>query len=360
MSRESLGYVKLEWTCPKCGSRNPGPEKTCLSCGAPQPENVQFEQAQTQELIQDQAELAKAKAGADIHCAFCGARNPAGATTCSQCGADLKEGAKRQAGRVVGAFSTGPVKQVACPRCGTMNPETALKCAQCGAPTGVAPAPSKVSQPARSAKPSMLGIGLVAAFGALCLIAIVVFVVLSLRTEGQNGVVQGVHWTTSVIVEARLPAEHQDWVDEIPADAQVGNCTQKVYKVQDEPAPNANKVCGTSYTVDKGSGYAEVVQDCRYEIMKDYCTYTVLEWQTFDTVQMEGTDYTPVWAEPQLTGEQRLGTRSQEFEVSFGTDEGQYTYTTTDLNQFTEFQVGSEWILNINTFGSVVSVEPVQ
>ena len=51
MAQESLGFVKLEWTCPKCGSRNPGPEKTCLGCGAPQPQDVKFEQAETQVLI---------------------------------------------------------------------------------------------------------------------------------------------------------------------------------------------------------------------------------------------------------------------------------------------------------------------
>ncbi len=39
-----------------------------------------------------------ASAGADIHCGFCGTRNPATATICSQCGADLKEGKARQAG----------------------------------------------------------------------------------------------------------------------------------------------------------------------------------------------------------------------------------------------------------------------
>ena len=100
MPRESLGYVKLEWTCPNCGGRNPGPEKTCLSCGSPQPEDVQFEEAPDKELIQDEKELERAKAGPDIHCGFCGTRNPAGTLECSQCGADLVHGAiLRRGGR---------------------------------------------------------------------------------------------------------------------------------------------------------------------------------------------------------------------------------------------------------------------
>ena len=41
-SKESKGFIQTEWVCPNCNSRNPGPQKTCDSCGAPQPANVQF------------------------------------------------------------------------------------------------------------------------------------------------------------------------------------------------------------------------------------------------------------------------------------------------------------------------------
>jgi ribosomal protein L40E len=360
MPQESLGYVKLEWTCPKCGSRNPGPEKTCLSCGAPQPDNIQFQQAERQEIITDQAELSKAKTGPDVHCAFCGTRNPAGATTCSQCGADLKQAAQREAGRVVGAFSTGPVKQVACRRCGTMNPETALKCAQCGAPTAAAQAAPVPAQPPSAVKGMPLGIIIIAVVGLLCLCAIIGFMIMSSRTEGQNGVVQSVHWMTSLAIMARQPVQHQDWQNEIPADAQVGNCTEKVHHVQDQPAPNSNKVCGTSYTVDKGSGYAEVVQDCQYEVLMNYCTYTVLEWQAVDNLTLEGADFSPSWAQPQLTEGQQIGEKQQTYTAVFETSKGQYTYTTSDYNLYQQLQIGSEWILNTNAFGQVVSVEPAK
>jgi hypothetical protein len=48
------GFVQLEWVCPNCDGRNPGPEKTCQSCGAPQPENVQFQRAATEKIITDE------------------------------------------------------------------------------------------------------------------------------------------------------------------------------------------------------------------------------------------------------------------------------------------------------------------
>ena len=42
MARKTLGFVPLIWQCPHCETQNPGPIKTCTSCGAPQPDNVDF------------------------------------------------------------------------------------------------------------------------------------------------------------------------------------------------------------------------------------------------------------------------------------------------------------------------------
>ncbi|MGQ9683479.1 MAG: zinc finger protein [Anaerolineae bacterium] len=78
MPKESLGYVRLEWTCPNCGTRNPGPQNKCAGCGAPQPADTAFTQAPQEQLLTDQAEIARAVSGADVHCPYCGARNPAG------------------------------------------------------------------------------------------------------------------------------------------------------------------------------------------------------------------------------------------------------------------------------------------
>jgi hypothetical protein len=165
------------------------------------------------------------------------------------------------------------------------------------------------------------------------------------------------NWKTMAV---GTPPETSGWVEDIPADAQVGDCTQKVHHTQEEPAPNSNKVCGTPYTVDEGSGFAEVVQDCYFEVMQDYCSYTTMEWRQVDVVEMQGVDTSPVWSEPQLAEGQRLGERGQSYTVQFETSEGQLTYTTTDFNLFRQLQPGSEWLLNINTFGNILSVEPNQ
>ena len=301
MPKETLGYVKLEWTCPKCNNRNPGPEKTCLSCGAPQPQDVQFVQAEQQELSQDEVLKKTAQAGADIHCAFCGTRNPAGASICMQCGADLKSGTRREAGRVVGAFKAGPARQIACPSCGTLNLETALKCTQCGAQLQLKPAAEVVQPPVVCSLKTNKWVWIAgAAFVLLCICAIISYAFLSAPRLNQTGTVKDVEWQTSVAIEELGPVTHADWEDEIPDDAQVGSCTDRVRQtVNSNPVGgNYNKVCGTPYTLDTGSGVGQVVQDCQFEILAPYCEYTVQEWLVVDQAKQSGGDLTPVFASP--------------------------------------------------------------
>ena len=363
MPRETIGYVKLEWTCPKCGSRNPGPEKTCLSCGAPQPVDVQFVQAAGEVAIQDEKLKEMAEKGADIHCGFCGARNPADAIVCSQCGGDLKEGARREAGSVLGAYKVEPVKQILCSNCGAQNPETTLTCSKCGAPLQREPATQTIAtQPAALTKkqPNLLLIGVAAALVLLCVFAVIGLIFASSTRESRQGIVQSVEWQTSVAIEALGPVTRQTWQDDIPQNAQIGSCTDKVYAVVDaEPAgEKTNKVCGTPYTVDTGSGVGQVVQDCKFEVYKPYCEYTIEEWRIVDEARVSGSDLNPEFASPQLSSKQRLGGQNTEYFVLFETDNGQFRYRVSSLEEFRRYQIGSPWLLNINAFGDIVSVEP--
>ncbi len=363
MTQETLGYVKLEWTCPKCNNRNPGLEKTCLSCGAPQPEIVQFVQSGQQELSQDEALKKTAEAGADIHCAFCGTRNPAGASICAQCGADLKSGIRREAGQVVGAFVVGAAKQIACPSCGTPNPESALKCVQCGAQLKLTPSAVAVPQSSVAGLVSnkLTWIGIVAIVG-LCICAVVAYFLLTVPRNSQTGVVQRVEWQTSVAIEALGPVSHTGWQDEIPQQAELGNCTDQVRQtVNSEPLGRKyNKVCGTPYTVDTGSGVGKVVQDCLFEVLEPYCEFTVQEWRVVDEARQSGDDLAPLVANPQLTGNQRLGRQSASYVVVFETENERYSYPVATLEDFQTFTIGSQWMLKINALGAVVAVEPVQ
>ncbi|MCK5794691.1 MAG: zinc ribbon domain-containing protein, partial [Anaerolineales bacterium] len=141
MANKSLGYIELNWTCPNCSAVNLGSNKTCSACGNPQPENIQFIQQTTQTLLEDEEKIKQARKGADVHCPYCGTRNSAEKETCRQCGGDLTDGARRVAGRIIGAYgsiSTTTNKDRACPSCQQPNQPNALFCVYCGTPLQMA------------------------------------------------------------------------------------------------------------------------------------------------------------------------------------------------------------------------------
>lgn len=355
MAKQSVGYVKLEWTCPSCGTRNPGPQKTCLSCGAPQPKDIQFEQPAQEKIISNEAEIAQAKKGPDIHCYFCGTRNPADAKTCAQCGGDLADGEARRRDEVLGKHQSGPAKPRLCAACGADNPADAPKCVQCGAAFPVPQAQTAKAQPV-SIDPK---IAIIIAVVLLALMGVCCF--MTTHTEDASGRVEAVEWTRSIGVEALVPVEHQTWYDDIPSGAAVGTCTQRVRSTQDEPVPGAREVCGTPYTVDTGTGYGQVVQDCEYEVYDDYCSYTVPEWREMDRLILSGDDFYPRWPDTSsINSDQRRGRQEASYEILFSVDGENYSFTTSDEDLFMQCGIGSRWNLKINTLGAVVDIEPVQ
>lgn len=166
-----------------------------------------------------------------------------------------------------------------------------------------------------------------------------------------------VRWERSIPVEALAPVEREAWIDEIPEEAEVGACSQEQRSTSNEPVSNSIEVCGTPYTVDTGSGFGEVVQDCVYEVFDDRCTYTVMDWTVFDTVTVTGTDLNLIWPEVSLVNDQREGEPAEEYVVTFSSDGDTYTYSAGDANEFGRFEVGSTWILTVNALGGVSSVE---
>ena len=359
MAKKTLGYEELHWTCPNCDGINPGPEKTCGNCGAPQPDDVKFEQAVRSELLQDEEAIERARSGPDIHCPYCEARNPGNAQTCSQCGGDLVSGEKRASGEVVGAFKTGPTQNIPCPRCGTENPDTAKTCAQCGGSMQrqkeeqVAPA-APPQTPGKKRPPVVWIIILVVVCSAAAALVYFIF----FRSETVSGTVSGVGWERAIEVEGLVPVEYSAWYDQIPAEGELLECQQDVRSIESEPQPNAEEVCGTPYSEDTGSGYAEVVQDCEYHVYDDYCSYSLIEWAAVDTVSLSGNDFTPDWPEPSVGAEERLGVRTETYLVYFDADNDNYTYSTDSFADWQQYEIGSVWSLQVNAIGGVMSVEP--
>jgi hypothetical protein len=349
--RRTVGFVENEWTCPNCNSRNKGSVKTCENCGAPQPENVKFELPSEQKLVKDEAVISAAKAGADIHCGFCGARNPATAVTCSQCGGDLKEGKAREAGRIMQA-PPPPPKIIKCQNCGTENPGSSSVCSNCGAAlpkaaVAQAVAPKPAAMPAAklgtAKKPNLLLIGGILGFLAIC--CVVIGALFLVPSKSVDATVTDVHWQTNVPVQEIQAVRHTDERGNPPSDAYNESCRTE-----------SRDVCEQK-TIDKGNGYSEVVEECHTE-SEQYCSYTVDEWKTIQTYTLDGNDLQPVYDSPNYSSDQRLGDQSEELTVTFSTEKGTETYSPDTISEFQQFDIGSTWTLKMNALGGIVSVEP--
>ncbi len=353
MAKKQLGYTELYWTCPNCQTNNPGLAKKCSGCGAPQPDNVEFKQKTQQELITEKEKIAAAEQGPDIHCAFCGARNPASAKVCVNCGADLKEGKAREAGKVLGTFAKdNEAKTITCPACGTVNPASALNCSGCGASLTHK---EKPKQEIAAKKVNWMPIGI----AAVILIALCGLLFFAFSPKGsETATVNSVSWSRSINIEEIGPVEKSDWRENIPYDAQIESCESREHHTQDEPAPNAVEECGEPYTVDRGNGVAEVVQDCEYHVYEDYCDFIVEDWTIIETMVAEGSDLEPQWPEPVLESDQRIGGQDEEYIIVFSDQDGLFEYSTTDFSEFQKMAVGSVWKITKNRMGGIVEIQP--
>ena len=348
--RRTLGYIQNEWTCPNCGGKNKGGVKACENCGAPQPENVKFELGADQKFVKDEEQIKAAQAGADIHCGFCGTRNPASATNCSQCGGDLKEGKAREAGSVMQA-PPPPPKVIKCNNCGTENPGTNSTCSNCGAalpkPAQAQAVAAKAAvsavKPATQKKSNKKLIGGI--LGALALCCIVISVLFLIPTKSVDGTVTSVYWKTNVPVQEIRAVDYSNEKGSPPSGAYDVSCQNE-----------SQEVCEQK-TIDKGNGYSEVVEECHTETDK-YCSYTVDEWTTIQTYTLEGNNLQPVYDTPNYSSDQRLGNQSEELTVTFSTENGMENYSPDTLSEFQQFTIGSTWTLKLNLMGGVVSVEP--
>ena len=357
MAKNTVGYVELEWSCPNCGNKNPGMKKSCSACGAPQPQGTQFELGEKPVvLITDEKKAADAAKGADIYCPFCNTRNSADAQVCIQCGGDLKEGLKRESGRVLSAAPVGAGGEIKCAGCGTLNPVGSTLCKACGAQLVRAQVPAQsTATSAAGGKSSALRPWMALPVIAILAICCLVFGFLFFRTSTLMGQVKDNQWQRSIAIEAQGEVTHEDWRDQVPGGGKILSCEQKYRTRQDNPAPGAKEVCSTEL-VDQGNGSAKVVERCSYEVYAHYCKYSALEWQNVDKAVAEGNDLQPYWPETNLASGQREGERSETYTVNFETKDGIKQYITSDAALFEQLQPGTEWNLVINTLGIVVEV----
>lgn len=363
MTQKELGYVELEWTCPVCKTRNPGTQSTCSGCGAAQPENVTFETPVQADLTEDKEKVERAKAGPDIHCAFCGARNASTAKVCRQCGADLTQGKARESGSVVGAYAPNTGAMVRCASCGMDNPASARQCVRCGAPLGkdiIAPPPPAATPQPMPASGGKMGMIIFAVVAVLIVVGAGWFLTSLFRTSDTIASVVDARWERSIAIMGPVPVRANGWRDEVPAGAAQLSCRQEVRSTSDSPQPGASEVCGTPYTLDTGTGMGRVVQDCEYQVYDDYCSYMTTQWGVIDTVVSSGVGLAPQWPGATVASGQELGQRTERYVCVVQVDGKRYDFPLRTVDAYERCEPGSQWSISVNGLGDVVEARRVE
>jgi hypothetical protein len=176
----------------------------------------------------------------------------------------------------------------------------------------------------------------------MCCIAVLMLFVFPSRSV--TGTVSNVYWRTSVPVQEVQPVNYSNERGNPPSDAYNVSCRT-----------DSQEICEDK-TIDRGNGYAEVVTECR-TVEEQYCSYTVDEWKTIQTYDLEGTDLYPEYSDPNVFGDQRVGDSSTQLQVYFSTSDGEVTYSPDSVTEFQQYQPGSQWTLKLNAVGNVLSVE---
>lgn len=84
----------------------------------------------------------------------------------------------------------------------------------------------------------------------------------------------------------------------------------------------------------------------------------MLDWVVVDVATASGEDLNPFWPETPLSADQRAGTRSADYTITFSGDGEAYTYSTTDLDLFLMAETCSDWTLEVTRSGYVNSAIP--
>ena len=310
------------WDCPSCGRKgNRGPEKHCPGCGAPRGSDVPFYLPDAAAEVTDEAALARAKAGPDWTCSYCGGDNPAGYDFCSGCGAG-KDGS--------------PPRPVVEHRTAPAAPEAA----------GVSAGRPAASRPSRSAA-RVLKLG---CLGALALAALVLFLG---RPRAATLTVEGFAWERTVEVERFETAREEGWEGELPAGARELSRSREVHHEERIQTGTERRTRTVSERVqtgtervkvgvrDLGNGYFEDVYEDRpvYEtrerreaydepvyrtepVYRQRIRYEIDRWKPLRTERAAGQDRSPTWPPSRLARGEREGRRGEAYTVVFRDQRG--------------------------------------
>lgn len=314
-----MGY----WDCPACNTKRiQGVAHNCPTCGNPRGPNIQFYTDDAAEVVEDPAMVARARAGADWACRFCGADNRAGVLDCQRCGAG-PDGSKRRQESV-----------------------------QMFQPP--APPPKKF--------PLGLVLGLVFAFLSLTGVGCWA---LFLRTTALKATVEQITWTKSVQTERKEVQRKEAWADDLPSDAREIRRTTKTRteKVQEGTVRTkvGRKNLGNGMFEDV---YEEKPKYVEKQVSGTWVTYEVDRWVNAEKLKREALggkepDYPPFSPSTTL----REGSRASDLTFALlGSDGKKYEYTCDASKDGAAkvgmYKVGGKYTAMVNAMGTVMELKP--
>lgn len=399
------------WDCPYCGrTRNRGPEKFCGGCGIPRGGDVKFYLPEDARLVKDEEELARAKAGPDWKCEYCGADNHTDKEFCSGCGApkdgapvrkvieykfdETKEGKKIDytlkltgtgfAVEAMGQIFEGKTADEAFNKFFEHLRESEKLVKERSYPEPPIKAPQSTSHQKQSPVTKALFFGCFSLIFFFILFAI--YMIIPRRT---SGTVNGFHWQTSIDLERLNTLTETKWEYEVPNDARIMSRRREIHhynKVQIGTTTKSKTVTekiktGTKKvkvgTRDKGNGYFEDVYEDRpiykevekkvtyqepvYRDVPEYrykVTYQIDRWQIVGTRSDSGDDQNASVPELKPGYKERKGKISEEFTVFFeGPKKKKLTYKTRNKEEWLTFRIGQKYELKADLHGNVTKIE---
>jgi hypothetical protein len=267
----------------------------CLGCGATRQRDVAFFLDDDAPEVTDDALIARARAGPDWLCAFCGDANAPARDHCRNCGAEKGASPSRRVYIEPGGAGGAPPRPPA--RSGEVNPPSRAA-SDSGPPTGPA---------ASNFRPWAMAV----------LLVLVAFVVAAayfgLRRTEETLTVAGFEWERRVAVEAWRTVREQAWEGSVPAGARVVSRRQEVHHRERDQVGTRRVKAGHR---DLGNGFFEDVyrDEPVYRerpVYRTRVTYDVQRWVPDRTVRAAGRDHAARWPDPQLRGGEREASRAE-------------------------------------------------
>lgn len=313
-----MGY----WDCVACNKKRiEGPQATCPQCGIPRGPTIQFYTDDSAPVVEDPELIARARAGADWNCRFCGADNRAGHIDCQQCGAG-PDGTKRRQEEYI--------------------PQIAPK-----------PAQKKSS----SAFVILFGILAVLGFGIWFLF---------IRTTALMMTVESATWVKTLQIEELKNQRSEAWADEVPKGArEISRTTrERTKEVQDgvEKVKVGKKNLGNGMFEDV---YEEKPKLVKKKVSEPWVTYEIESWIKGEPRTNKSTDGKEP-ANPTVAEGPRLRVKDRENELDLdlrGSNGKTYDYTidlakeASPADVVRTYKVGEKFKAEVTTAGTVKSLK---